>query len=126
MEKPNQRVSIALQYNVEYPDPISVKAGERVDVGREDDDFPGWKWCKASNGREGWVPVELLLDEGGEAIVSQNYSARELEVRPGEEVVVEDARHKWLLVRNANGERGWIPASHTRTITIFCSCSSSS
>lgn len=103
-----------MQYSVEYPDPINVKAGERVDVGREDDDFPGWKWCKASNGREGWVPVELLLDEAGGAIVSHNYSARELDVRPGEEVVVEDARHERLLVRNANGERGWIPASHIR------------
>ncbi len=44
----------------------------------------------------------------------QDYSARELTVQPGEEVVIEEARHGWLLVRNAQGERGWIPASHTK------------
>ena len=42
----------------------------------------------------------------------ENYSARELGVQPGEEVLVEDARYGWLLVRNAQGERGWIPATH--------------
>src|SRR5438552_15956990 len=32
-------------------------------------EFPGWKWCKASDGREGWVPVELLSNEGADATV---------------------------------------------------------
>jgi SH3-like domain-containing protein len=64
---------------------------------------------KARDGCEGWVPIELLSNEGTEAIVLHDYSARELAVQPGEEVVVEDARHNWLLVRNAHGKRGWIP-----------------
>lgn len=109
----NCKVRISTEYKVEYSDPIQVASGERVNVGREDDAFPGWKWCKARDGREGWVPVELLSNEGTEAVVLDNYSARELAVQPGEEVVVEDARHGWLLVRNADGEHGWIPESHT-------------
>src|SRR5439155_16788236 len=111
-----RRVRIKIEHRIEYPDPIGVAAGERVNVGREDAEFPGWKWCKASDGREGWVPVELLSNEGAETTVLQDYSARELAVRPGEEVIVEESRHEWLLVRNALGERGWILASSIESI----------
>jgi SH3-like domain-containing protein len=118
MEKHLRQVRILVEHKIEYADPICVTAGERVSVGREDDEFPGWRWCKASDGREGWVPVELLSKQRGEATVLQDYSARELPVHPGEEVVVEEARHDWLLVRNARGERGWIPASHVETRSV--------
>ena len=113
---PHRKVRIKIEHRIEYPDPIGVAAGERVNVGHEDAEFPGWKWCKASDGREGWVPVELLSNEGAEATVLQNYSAHELAVQPGEEVIVEESRHEWLLVRNALGERGWIPAANTEPL----------
>jgi SH3-like domain-containing protein len=45
----------------------------------------------------------------------EDYSAKELAVFPGDEVEVEKACHGWLLVRNAQGERGWIPLSHIDT-----------
>jgi uncharacterized protein YgiM (DUF1202 family) len=104
---------IVCEYTPQYPNPLSVAAGESVRVGREDDEFPGWKWCRASSGLEGWVPVELLSDASAtETAVLCDYSSRELAVQPGEEVTVEDSRHEWLLVRNKQGERGWISASH--------------
>jgi SH3-like domain-containing protein len=113
MRQPQPKVHVRLEHRVEYSDPIQIASGERVSVGHEDDEFPGWKWCKASDGREGWVPVELLSSEGSAALVLEDYSARELAVQPGEEVAIENARHNWLLVRNARGERDWVPASHT-------------
>jgi uncharacterized protein YgiM (DUF1202 family) len=104
---------IIREYTPQYSKPLSVAAGERVSVGREDDEFPGWKWCRASSGLEGWVPVELLSDASAtETAALCDYSSRELAVQPGEEVTIEDSRHEWLLVRNKQGERGWIPASH--------------
>ena len=104
---------IIREYRIQYRDPLCVVAGENVTVGREDDEFPGWKWCTASSGCEGWVPVELLADAAAkETAVLRDYSSRELAVQLGEEVTVEDARHEWLLVRNIRGELGWIPASH--------------
>jgi SH3-like domain-containing protein len=106
---PGSKVRIRVEYKVEYADPIQVVSGERVSVGGEDDEFAGWKWCKASDGREGWIPIELLSNEGADATVMEDYSARELAVRPEEEVMIEEVRHDWLLVRNAQGERGWIP-----------------
>lgn len=104
---------IIREYTPQYPNPLSVAAGEHVSVGREDDEFAGWKWCRASSGLEGWIPVELLSDASAmETAVLCDYSSRELAVQPGEEVTVEDSRHQWLLVQNRHGERGWIPASH--------------
>jgi len=107
-----RRARIIREYKVQYGNPLSAAAGDKVTVGREDDEFPGWKWCKSSDGREGWVPIELLASDAAETTILSDYSSRELAVQSGEEVVVEDIRHDWLLVRNSNGERGWIPASH--------------
>src|SRR5207249_9458791 len=75
---------VTMEYRVNYPDPIEVTAGARVRVRQEDRDFPRWKWCEASDGRAGWVPVELLSQEVMEATVLANYSARELRVDRGE------------------------------------------
>jgi SH3-like domain-containing protein len=105
-----QTVQIRRGYQIQYADPITVRAGESLTVGRVDDDSPSWRWCRAPDGRQGWVPVEFLSSEEPQTTILKDYSARELQVVPGEEVTVEDARHGWLLVRNVNGERGWIPA----------------
>ena len=110
MEPRKQKARIRLKYEVEYQNPIQVGAGERVEVGRADEDYPGWLWCHAADGREGWMPSELLSRQGTQGIVLRDYSAKELAVRPGDEV--EEVRHGWALIRNAEQERGWIPESH--------------
>ena len=112
MENPKAKVRIRLAYKVQYQNPIEVKAGEGVEVGRADDDDPGWLWCRATDGREGWMPVELLSRQESLALVMRDYSAKELGVQAGEEVEIEEVRHGWVLVRNAQGELGWIPESH--------------
>jgi len=112
MEHPKAKARIRLEYKVEYQNPIQVEAGETVEVGRADDDYPGWLWCRAADGREGWTPLELLSGERPLAIVLRDYSARELAVQPGDEVEIEEVRHGWALVRNAQGDRGWIPKSN--------------
>jgi SH3-like domain-containing protein len=112
MSDPRRPVRVIREYKIEYPDPIQVARGERVTVGREDEEFPGWRWCMAANGHEGWVPVELLSDTGTEALVLKEYSARELAVQAGEEVFIEEDRHGWLFIRNSRGECGWLPATH--------------
>jgi len=53
----SDKARIIREYMPEYPDPIEVAAGERVSVGNEDAEFPGWVWCRSSDGREGWVPA---------------------------------------------------------------------
>lgn len=114
----DNKARVIKQYRRQYPNPIEVRTGQRVDVGREDTEFPGWKWCKAPDGREGWIPIELLSPEGpSSAVLAEDYSALELTVDAGEELTIEAERHGWLLVRNSQGQRGWIPASHVAPIT---------
>lgn len=47
MCQPSRKVRVRVEHTVEYTDPIEIASGERVSVGREDDEFPGWKWCNA-------------------------------------------------------------------------------
>jgi SH3-like domain-containing protein len=112
MENIRPRARIRLEYRVRYPDPIQVRAGESVQIQRPDDDDPAWLWCRAADGREGWMPIELLSRRGALATVLRDYSAKELGVQPEDEVDVEEVRHGWVLVRNAQGQVGWIPQSH--------------
>jgi len=113
------KARIITEYQPQYSDPIEVVAGETMLVGDEDKEFPGWRWCRARDGRAGWLPVELILAAEAEFRVLEDYSARELSVKPGEEVTVQEARHGWLLVRNAQGERGWIPSSAVQPLQDF-------
>jgi SH3-like domain-containing protein len=114
-DKPNLKARVQRKYDIQYHDPIKAKSGESVEVGRADNEDPGWLWCRATSGREGWVPARMRSGQGAQAVLLDDYSAKELAVFPGDEVEVETACHGWLLVRNAQGERGWIPQSHIQT-----------
>ena len=50
-----------------YPNPIAFRAGERVRIGYEDDEFPGWVRTFTADGNEGWAPLSLLtpISAGG-------------------------------------------------------------
>jgi SH3-like domain-containing protein len=103
-------------YMAQYTNPISARQGEVVDVQREDDTYRGWWWCVAIDGRAGWVPLERLsqpVQAGTRAPLLADYTATELTVVAGEELLVEEELRAWMYVRNASGARGWIPASHT-------------
>jgi hypothetical protein len=76
MANPNAKARVQRKYEAQYRDPIQVKAGESVEVGRADNDDPGWLWCRAMDRREGWVPVELLSGQGARAVMREDYSAK--------------------------------------------------
>ncbi|HEY9226124.1 MAG TPA: SH3 domain-containing protein, partial [Gemmatimonadaceae bacterium] len=81
----------------------------------QDADNPEWWWCRADDGRAGWVPAVLLdpsPSPSARARLRTPYSARELSVRINEELVVEQVHAGWLLVSNRGGERGWVPVTH--------------
>ena len=58
----NRRARVKSEYRVQYPDPIELVAGERVWVLSEDEEFPGWNWCTAGDGYEGWGPRRVTLE----------------------------------------------------------------
>ena len=97
------------RYDAQYLDPISVRAGDRVVVGREDPEYPGWRWCTAPDERAGWVPESFLQLEGVLGTMLRDYTARELTVSEGAAVVIGEAVSGWLWVTDAQGRAGWIP-----------------
>lgn len=99
-----------------YPNPIAFRAGERVRIGHEDDEFPGWVRTFTADGNEGWAPLSLLTPIGaGEAQARQDYTARELDVAVGERVRVDRELAGWLWVHNeAGAQAGSRPAASPR------------
>lgn len=106
---PWQRVVAA--YAPQYPDPIAVEVGETVRfIDRADDgEFPGWKWAEASDGRGGWVPREWFRESPSQARAARAYSARELEVQPGDRIIAAEHFGGWVIAIRDDGAVGWIP-----------------
>jgi SH3-like domain-containing protein len=99
---------VVREYAAQYPDPITVRGGDRVVVGAGDPEFPGWRWCTGADGRAGWVPEQLL---GSAGLMLEDYSAKELSVSPGTEVDVQRTVAGWAWVTTHDGRSGWIPGT---------------
>jgi hypothetical protein len=109
-----RRVRVVELYRREFEDPIAVRAGDRVTVGRRDQQFPAWRWVTTGDGRSGWMAeryLELRGDDDGVAL--RDYDATELSVEAGDELAVLDEEGGWLWCESARGERGWVPAEVT-------------
>ncbi len=109
-----RQVSVIEGYESPFRDPIAVRAGDEVQVGRGDDAWPGWRWCSARDGRRGWVHESLfeLDSSGSRASMRRDFSATELTVQPGEALTVLDEVGGWLLCEAQTGVTGWVPATH--------------
>lgn len=109
------RCVVVAAHKSNYPDPISFESGERVTLGRTDDEYPGWIWTSLTSGNAGWAPESTLRRDGKTtAVTTVAYSARELDTREGEEVVSLRELKGWLWVRNDAGAEGWIPQKTVR------------
>jgi SH3-like domain-containing protein len=104
------RARVIAPWKVTYPDPLTVAAGESVTVGRDDPEWPGWRWCTDARGKSGWVPVTLLDGDGPVARIGCDYTARELAAAEGDEVEIERTMHGWAWCRSPTGAAGWMPA----------------
>jgi SH3-like domain-containing protein len=78
-------------------------------VQREDEEFPGWHWCTAPDGREGWVHASFFTRADGAARAGRDYTARELSVEPGVAFEVHERLSGWAYGTLANGMTGWVP-----------------
>ncbi|MCE7932930.1 MAG: MGMT family protein, partial [Xanthomonadales bacterium PRO6] len=104
---------VASGYRTQYRDPIVVEAGEAVRfLARPDDgEFPGWRWAEHAGGRSGWVPAAWFGVDGDRGVARRRYSARELEVAPGDRVLPLDEFGGWAWARRAGEAPGWVPLS---------------
>ena len=106
------RTSVVKSYQVQYPDPIILRAGELVTLGTRDQEYPGWIWATSSaDGRCGWVPQHFLAVDGTRGRALRDYSAQELAVTEGDGVQVIDQVLGWALVESDGGRQGWVPVA---------------
>ena len=112
--QPGTQVQVTQSWDVTYPDPLTLRAGELVHTGQQDDEWPGWIWCTDRQGKSGWAPLSCLeIDESGKsARARQDYSAAELAVQPDEHLLIERVESGWGWAVNQRGESGWVPLSH--------------
>lgn len=96
-------------YKRVYENPIRLRCGEKVVLGRRDDEYSGWRWCTNEQGIGGWVP-EVILQNAG--IAASDYDAIELTVTAGDILTVETKQNGWLWCVAESGEKGWVPESH--------------
>jgi SH3-like domain-containing protein len=107
------RGRVITEWKIMYVDPITVAAGELISVGKEDPDWPGWRWCRDARGKEGWVP-EAFISDGKR--IARDYTARELAASPGDEVEIVEEAAGWMWCTKAAGASGWMPARHLSRI----------
>ncbi|MDA0814417.1 MAG: SH3 domain-containing protein [Verrucomicrobia bacterium] len=108
------RFEVTEPYEEQYKNPICFEEGEEVVVCRPDDQFPGWFWCRAATGIEGWVHGSFLASHSGTTTATESYSARELTVAAGDSGNILRQLDGWALVSVGDSAEGWLPLTHIR------------
>lgn len=98
------------EYKSKFPNPILLRRGEKVRLGKRDTEWEGWIYAYAVETKlEGWVPEQYIKEEGEYGILLHPYAAKELSVRRRETVIGFQRLNGWIWCRNMNGETGWLP-----------------
>lgn len=105
----------------EYPDPITLSAGQPLHVGEKYEGPEGWdNWyfCTVFGQAGGWVPAQVIaFGADGSGRATEAYCARELDVDPGERLHGTRALNGWVWCeRLASTEAGWVPTSHLQAM----------
>ncbi|EHS0389644.1 hypothetical protein KUQ09_001223 [Salmonella enterica] len=101
----------------EYPDPISFTRGTSLIVHEKyegEDEWDNWFYCTMPDQTGGWVPGQILdRDEGtNRGLAKEDYTARELEVKKGDEVLGQKSLNGWMWCeRPSDAQSGWVPLS---------------
>lgn len=114
-EKP-VKARVVKEYEASDPNPLVIKAGEKLWVGVRDTTWPAFVRCRNHAGNEGWVPDRYLEIDGKDGVARVDYSAVELTVSGGEILFLEQEVGGWYWARKEPRERGWIPAEHVQII----------
>ena len=99
-------------YRSSNADPISLRKGDPIRVGRAYDGDPEWQdwiWCENQTGKGGWVPRNLITIRGSTGTAQEDYCACELCVQGGETLNAIEVLNGWIRAQRSNGETGWVP-----------------
>ena len=107
------RASVIKAHGSNYSDPISFKAGDVLEVGELDVEYEGWVRVTDPRGKEGWAPLAIIKKtvDRDVGIAVKDYSAKELTVDPGEELLIQYEHCQWCWVEHPIKGFGWVPKS---------------
>ncbi|MDQ3022423.1 MAG: SH3 domain-containing protein [Bacteroidota bacterium] len=108
-------------YSTKYNNPLVLKKGDMVKLGVEEKEekWRGWIWATLGN-ISGWIPKQIVgtIDENN-GIISEDFSAKELNVTDGEFVIPVVELNGWLWVRSSwTCEEGWIPKENVESLKM--------
>lgn len=103
-------------YQLAFPDPLIIRAGEKLSIGEKKSSWPGWIWCTNGKGHSGWVPERYLERKGKTGLALYDYDATELSVSAGEELALGKGESGWIWCTNQKGKSGWVPAEHVEKL----------
>lgn len=104
-------VRVVCDYEPLDREPLNLRTGDRVEVGRRDDTWPDFLWCSCPAG-EGWVYEGYLAVEGSTATALRAYETTELTAVRGERLAIVGEAGGWVFCEGSGGRRGWIPAEY--------------
>ena len=113
LEHSSGQTAVVVQpWQATYHDPLIVQAGEEVQLGRRDEDNPGWIWCTSEDDVSGWIPENYLDIQGDCGRLRLDYSSCELDVDAGEKLTLHYEESGWYWASKKSGEQGWVPVAN--------------
>lgn len=106
---PASSKSIVKRYTPQKAAELCGRAGDRLVYERRPSRFEGWIWCTDAAGVSAWVPEAWAEINSGGCRLLRDYSSRELDVEPGDQVYIEDQVSGWAWVRSKLRQAGWVP-----------------
>jgi hypothetical protein len=112
-------IKIIQPYTKQYSNPIILKVGDVVFLGKEETEekWKGWIWAELENQiNAGWVPKQIieLSADGKRGTIIKKYSAKELTVQINDQVELLETLNGCCWVKNnKTKEEGWIPSECT-------------
>jgi len=113
---PREKYRVIKEHKATFPYAMIAREGDIVKVGKEDNEMPGWYWCKDSKNVEAWVPKTHIDIEDGRGIFNQDYNSIEHNVQPGEIVQYLDESLGWVECLNDEWKYGWLPINKLEKI----------
>lgn len=101
---------VKISHTSNYPNPITLCAGDEVILGREDGEWIGWIFCTSiKTGVSGWVPKQIIsVIANDRGVITEDYSAHELNVDIEQSVAVERKLNGWGWCFDGS-QYGWVP-----------------
>ena len=88
---------------------IHLTAGQEVTSGPADKTWPGWIWASDANGRNGYVPAEILEPLGEDRWAAmEDFDPTVLKISRGDKITSIKQIHGWHWCQNEAEEEGWV------------------